>query len=264
MSSATDPAPPALHAAGALDHRVALVTGAGRNIGRAIAIALAGAGADVAVNVRENRAEGQQTVDEITRAGGNAILVVGDISESANVESMIAAVRTELGPLTILVNNVGVRPRQALQDITDEDWRYVLDAGLGGAFYCARAASHDMIEQGWGRIITLSGRDAFTGLSHRAHGVSSKAAVHGLTKALALELGPSGITANTIVPGYINTYRPREWYPNHDHAKRVAGIPVGRGGHVVDIANTAIFLAAYGSYINGQALHVNGGEFLIG
>lgn len=263
-ADAPELAPHALLVPGALRGRVALVTGAGRNIGRAIAIALADAGATVAVNVRQNREEGKQTLKELKDRGGGGMLVVGDISESATVNSMIAQIRETLGPLTVLVNNVGVRPRQALADITDEDWHYVLDAGLGGAFYCARAASKDMIDQRWGRIISLSGRDGFTGLSNRAHGVTTKAAVHGLTKALALELGPSGITANTIVPGYINTHRPREWYPDHNHVARVSNIPVGRGGHVQDIANLSVFLAVYGSYINGQALHINGGEFLIG
>lgn len=246
-----------------LSGRVALVTGGGRNIGRAIALALGSAGASVAVNVRRNQDEADNVVSELRAAGAQATSVIADVGDSTQVAQLFDAVRRELGPVSILVNNVGLRPHQTLEEITDADWDSVLSAGLSGAFYCARAAAADMKPLGFGRIINISGRDGWTGTVGRSHGVSTKAGLHGLTKALALELGPCGVTANSIVPGFINTTRPPEWYPGLSVDSRVATIPVGRAGTVDDIAELALFLTTGASFISGQAIHVNGGEFLL-
>lgn len=246
-----------------LEGRTALITGAGRNIGRAMARRLAEAGADVVVNVRQNKDEGEQTAEEVRSFGRKATVVTGDVSQVEDVRAIFDHATAELGPVHILVNNAAVRPHQPFLEITPEDWNWVLGIGLTGAFHCAQAAIPGMVEAGWGRIINISGRDGFSGILNRAHGVTVKAGIHGFTKALALEFGPSGITVNTVVPGLIRTTRPAEWYPTLSYEEREKGIPVRHSGDVDDIARTVRFLVAEGEYISGQAVHVNGGEFLV-
>jgi 3-oxoacyl-[acyl-carrier protein] reductase len=243
--------------------RTALITGAGRNIGRAMARQLAAAGADVVVNVRQNVEEGEQTAEEVRALGAKAVVVTGDVSKAEDVRALFDEATAALGPVHILVNNAAVRPHQPFLEITPEDWNWVLGIGLTGAFHCAQAAIPGMVEAGWGRIINISGRDGFSGILNRAHGVTVKAGIHGFTKALALEFGPSGITVNTVVPGLIHTTRPAEWYPTLSYEERAKGIPVRHAGSVDDIARTVRFLVAEGEYITGQAVHVNGGEFLV-
>lgn len=246
-----------------LEGRTALISGAGRNIGRAMALALAGAGADVIVNVRQNVAEGEEVAAAVRELGSRAMTVTGDVSRVEDVRAMFDQVSGELGPVHILVNNAAVRPHQPFLEITPEDWNWVLGIGLTGAFHCAQAAIPGMIEAGWGRIINISGRDGFSGILNRAHGVTVKAGIHGFTKALALEFGPHGINVNTVVPGLIKTTRPKEWYPTLSYEERSKGIPVRHPGSVDDIASTVRFLVSSGDYITGQAVHVNGGEFLV-
>jgi 3-oxoacyl-[acyl-carrier protein] reductase len=243
--------------------RTALITGAGRNIGRAMARELAAAGANVVVNVRQNLDEGEQTAEEVRALGAEAVVVAGDVSKVEDVRALFDQATAALGPVHILVNNAAVRPHQPFLEITPEDWNWVLGIGLTGAFHCAQAAIPGMLEAGWGRIINISGRDGFSGILNRAHGVTVKAGIHGFTKALALEFGPSGITVNTVVPGLIHTTRPAEWYPTLSYEERAKGIPVRHAGSVDDIARTVRFLVAEGEYITGQAVHVNGGEFLV-
>lgn len=243
--------------------RTALVTGAGRNIGREIALTLARSGADIVVNTRQNRAEADEVVSAVEALGRRAIAVLGDVSDHATVQDMFEQAETQLAPIDILINNAAVRPHQSIFEISPEDWQWVLGVGLTGAFNCTQTAAKGMTERGWGRIINISGRDGFTGIVNRAHGVSVKAGVHGLTKASALELGPHGVTVNTVVPGLIQTTRPEEWYPTLDYEARVAGIPLRRVGAVEDIANMCNFLVVHGGFVTGQALHVNGGEFLV-
>jgi len=243
--------------------RTALITGAGRNIGRAMARQFAAAGADVVVNVRQNLEEGEQTAEEVRALGARAVVVAGDVSKVEDVRQLFDRATDELGPVHILVNNAAVRPHQPFLEITPEDWNWVLGIGLTGAFHCAQAAIPGMVEAGWGRIINISGRDGFSGILNRAHGVTVKAGIHGFTKALSLEFGPSGITVNTVVPGLIHTTRPKEWYPTLSYEERAKGIPVRHAGSVDDIARTVRFLVAEGEYITGQAVHVNGGEFLV-
>jgi len=246
-----------------LEGRTALISGAGRNIGRAMALALATAGADIVVNVRQNVEEGEEVAAAVRELGSKAIVVTGDVSKVEDVRALFERAVSELGPVHILVNNAAVRPHQPFLEITPEDWNWVLGIGLNGAFHCAQAAIPGMIEAGWGRIINISGRDGFTGILNRAHGVTVKAGIHGFTKALALEFGPQGINVNTVVPGLILTTRPEEWYPTLSYEERSKGIPVRHPGSVEDIAATVRFLVAEGDYITGQAVHVNGGEFLV-
>jgi NAD(P)-dependent dehydrogenase (short-subunit alcohol dehydrogenase family) len=224
---------------------------------------LARAGADIVVNVRQNVAEGEQTAEEVRAEGARAVVVTGDVSKQEDVRAMFEQATAELGPVHILVNNAAVRPHQPFLEITPEDWDWVLGIGLTGAFHCSQAAIPGMVEAGWGRIINISGRDGFSGILNRAHGVTVKAGIHGFTKALALEFGPAGIIVNTVVPGLIHTTRPKEWYPTLSYEERAEGIPVRHAGSVEDIARTVRFLVAEGDYIAGQAIHVNGGEFLV-
>ena len=242
--------------------KTTLVTGGGRNIGRAICIEMARAGADIVVNVGSKLDEGEEVVARVTELGRRAIAVQADIAKPDEVERLVTAARAAFGRVDILVNNAAIRPRTPFLEMTSEEWNWVFGVGLHGAFHCARAMAPDMVAAGWGRIINISGRDAWTGHLNRAHGVSVKAGIHGLTKALALELGPRGVVVNTVVPGLIRTTRRAEWYPELDYDERAKGIPVRRPGTPDDVAELCVFLATQRGYINGQALHINGGEFL--
>lgn len=247
-----------------LDGQVALVTGGGRNIGRAIALALAQAGADVAVCGLRHPEEVQRVAQEIEAAGRRALAVTADVADPEQVTAMVDRVEQELGPVGILVNNVGVRPRQSILEMSWDDWDRILWVNLSSAFYCAKAVVPRMMETQAGRIINISGRSGFTGQSHRAHVVAAKAGMHGLTKALAHELAPYGITVNTVCPGHIDTTRPMENYPDfQDMAKLLSRVPLGRLGLPEEIAAACVYLASpAASYVTGQVLHVNGGVLM--
>jgi NAD(P)-dependent dehydrogenase (short-subunit alcohol dehydrogenase family) len=248
---------------GSLQGRTAVITGAGRNIGRAIALELGRLGANVIVNARSNEAEAADVCAAIRAAGAEAHPVLADVARIADVDRLFAEARSTFGPVSILVNNAAVRPSQSFLDITEQDWDWVVNTGLKGAFFCAQQASRDMVGLGHGRIINISGKDGFVGRASRAHGVTVKAGLHGLTKALAIELGPFGITANTVVPGGIDTTRPAAWYPDWNPAERAARNPVRRLGTPDDIARTCGFLATDAGYITGTAIHVNGGDAVV-
>ena len=245
-----------------LKGKVALVTGAGRNIGRSIALALAAEGAHVAVNARSNADEAASVCAEVTKLGVRAVPVIGDVSSEEDVARIFIEIHSSLGPVSVLVNNVALRPHRPFFDITAAEWDLVLGIGLRGSFLCAQNAAKDMRDSGAGRIINISGRDGFAGRTDRAHGVTVKAGIHGFTKALAMELGPLGITTNTVVPGLIQTTRRAEFYPNLNYDDRAKRIPVRRVGATQDIAEACAFLAKDAGYINGTTIHVNGGESL--
>lgn len=242
--------------------KVALITAAGRNIGRAIALSFSRSGINVAINVRNNLDEAERVAGEAREHGVQALVVPADVSAPDEVEGMIAKVRAEMGTVDILVNCAAIRPFQPFLDISIADWHNVIGVGLHGAFYCSRLVIPDMVAKGWGRIISLAGEDGFVGQANRAHGVTTKAAVHGLTKALALEFGSHGITANTVSPGVINTTRPAAWYPHLDYSQRVLQIPAGVLGEPEDVAYACMYLVERGRFVNGQVIHVNGGEHL--
>lgn len=242
--------------------RVAFVTGAGRNIGRAIAIAFAREGLAVAVNNRQNSAEGKEVVAAIEALGGTALHVPGDVGVPDEAEGAIATATEALGPIDVLVNNAAVRPHTDFVSMSLEEWQWVLSVGLTGAFVCTRAVVGSMIDRHSGCVINVSGRDGFEGRVSRAHGATVKAGLHGFTKALARELGPSGIRVNTVVPSLIDTTRPQEWYPKWSDDANLDRIPVRHLGRSEDIAEACVYLLG-ASYVTGQALHVNGGVMMI-
>jgi 3-oxoacyl-[acyl-carrier protein] reductase len=244
--------------------RTALITGSGRNIGRAIALHLARAGANVVVNGAQHPEQVEGVVAEIRAAGGRALGVMADVSDHAAVAAMVAEATEHFGAVDIAVSNVARRLHQPFLQISIEDWHAVLNSNLSALFYLDRAVLPQMQARGWGRLIHISGYDGFTGhLLNRAHNVTCKAGMHGLTKAIAREFGPFGITCNTVVPGAINTERDWSQYPN-THIEQVAQrIAVRRWGEVDDIAAACLYLASEeASFVTGQALHVNGGEHM--
>jgi 3-oxoacyl-[acyl-carrier protein] reductase len=246
---------------GELSGRVALVTGAGRNIGRAIALALAEAGAAVVLNARTNRSEAEGVAGEIERAGGKAIALVADVTDAEAVRAMASAAAAHFGHLDILVNNAAVRAEQAFEQITLSDWRAVTSVILDGAFNCAQACLPHLRRAGGGVIINIGGLSAHTGAARRPHVVTAKAGLIGFTRALAHELAPDNIRVNTVTPGVMATPRP-VGQPEPQHHARLHAL-VGRRGVPGDIAAAVRFLCGPGaSFITGQNIQVNGGSFL--
>jgi 3-oxoacyl-[acyl-carrier protein] reductase len=241
-----------------LDGRVALVTGAGRNIGKAVALGLAREGAVVIVNARSNRVEAEAVAQQIRDAGGRATAMLADVGDRAALQSMLDAALAEYGRIDIVVNNAATRPSRGFLEMTYEDWHSVLATDLDAAFIAARAAAPGMVERGWGRIINLSGLSAFQGGHEGVHISAAKVGIIGLTRALSAELAHAGVLTNCIVPGLINT---REGDLPPRLQARLADIPVGRQGTPEDIAAMVTFLCGEGgSFVTGQTLHVNGGE----
>ena len=241
--------------------RVALVTGAGRNIGRAIALAFADAGAGVVVNVRASRAEGQAVVDEIVARKGEALLVPADVTQRPAVNAMIDAIAQRFGRLDIVVNNAAIRREVAFAELSFADWREAQAVCVEGAFHCVQAALPLLRASTAGAVVNIGGLTAHTGATRRAHVVTAKAAIAGLTRALAHELAPFGITVNCVSPGLVDTVRDgaSPAPSHHAHAKTL----LGRFGRPDEIADVVVWLAGPGSrYITGQTLHVNGGAYL--
>jgi 3-oxoacyl-[acyl-carrier protein] reductase len=244
--------------------RTAIVTGSGRNIGRAIALALAEGGANVVVNGHRDKDAVDAVVAEISRAGGKALGVMADVSSHEEVAGLVSRTVAEFGSVDIAVSNVGLRPKQAFLDISLENWQSVLDTNLSSAFYMARNVIPHMRRGKWGRIIHISGFDGFwSQVTERAHNITAKAGLHGLSKALAREFGPDGITANSVVPGAIDTVRDWSQYTHQEKERLYGEIPCGRFGHTDEVAAACVFLCAEtGSFVSGQAIHVNGGHYM--
>ncbi len=240
--------------------QVALVTGAAKNIGRAIALELAAAGAKIAINTRASRAAADAVAGEIRAAGGTAAVYVADIADASAVKTMGAAVQAELGTVSILVLNASVRREIPFTEMTFDEWREVMAISLDGAFHCVKAVLPGMIAAGGGNIITLAGDGALTGAVGKVHSSSAKSGLAGMTRALARELGPQGIRVNCVSPGHFNTSRPA-----HRTARPAAtgNIPLGRYGEPDEIAATVRFLCGAGAgFITGQTIHVNGGQWM--
>lgn len=246
----------------ALNGKVALVTGAGRNIGRAIALLLAGDGATVVVNGRADRAAVDAVVAEITAAGGRAIGQIADVSDPSAVERMVAHVTAELGGVDILISNAGLRRQTSFLEMEYAEWREILSVALDGAFLLARAAVPSMVARGGGSIVALSGISTHVGTPNRCHVSASKAGLEGLMRALAVELAPHGIRCNCVAPGAVDTQRgAAAGAMPSTLAER--GIPLGRKASVEDISGAVRYLAGpEGAYVTGQTVHVNGGLFL--
>jgi len=248
-----------------LKGKVALVTGGGRNIGRAIALALADAGAKVAVNVRASRDEGQAVVDEIASRGGDALLVAADVTQRAEVDAMIASISKHFARLDIVVNNAAIRHETAFADLPYADWRAAQAVCVDGAFHCTQAALPLLRESGAGTVINIGGLTAQTGAAKRAHVITAKAALGGLTRALAHELAEFGITVNCVSPGMMDTVRKAASAsptPAHHSAHTTL---LGRRGRPDEIASAVVWLAGPGGrFTTGQTLHINGGAYLGG
>ena len=238
--------------------RVALVTGASRNIGRAIALDLADAGASVVVNTRRSTAAAEAVAEEIVRAGGKAIAVIADVTDEVAVAAMIDQATEQFGRLDIVVNNAAVRPAQTLEEMTLADFRAVVGLMLEAPLLCVKAALPHLRRSDGAAIVSIGGMTGHVGATDRAHVAAGKAGLVGLTKAFARELAPNGITANCVVPGLIDTGR--SMTPSAH-----AALPslLGRLGHTDEIAAMVRFLAGpAGRFITGQAVHVNGGAYM--
>jgi 3-oxoacyl-[acyl-carrier protein] reductase len=240
--------------------RVALVTGAGRNIGRAIALALSGGGAAVAVNARRSQAEIDGVAREIESAGGTALAVLADVTDPAAIARMVAAVEARFGRIDILVNNAAVREASSLDEIDLARWREITGVILDGAFVCVKACLKSL-RAGGGTIVNIGGLSAHTGAAGRPHVVAAKAGIVGLTRALAHDLAADGVTVNCVVPGLIDTVRGETSGARSAHAGRRESA-LGRRGTPEEVAYAVRFLAGPGArYITGQTLHVSGGAF---
>jgi NAD(P)-dependent dehydrogenase (short-subunit alcohol dehydrogenase family) len=245
--------------------RTAIVTGGGSGIGRAIALRLADEGHTVAVVDLDDEAA-ERVTGELRQKGHEALAVGGvDVSDRASVDRAVQTVRDAVGPALILVNNAGVSGFDPFMKITDEKWDRIIAVNLTGPLYLCQAVVPDMIERGWGRIVNISSSSAQGGQPFMVHYVSSKAGLIGFTKALALELGPKGITVNTIPPGFIDTPMLRDSEGKgllggsvDEHAERT---PVRRAGRPEDIAYACAFLVSdEADYVTGQVIGVNGGR----
>ena len=244
---------------GKLEGKVALVTGSGRNIGRATVLKLAAEGAHVVVNSRANQAEADAVAREAQALGVKALAVIADVARKDQVEAMVARALSEFGRIDILINNAAIRPHKPFTELTVEDWEAVRGVVLDGALYCTRAVIGSMVANRYGRILFFTGEGAFVGGSGRAHVSAAKMGLVGLARALASEFAPQNIRVNVVSPGSIDTSRANpEWYQGR--VPSAAGIPLGRQGTVDEIAATCLFLVTDDSgFITGQTIHANGG-----
>ncbi|HKD74844.1 MAG TPA: SDR family oxidoreductase [Ktedonobacterales bacterium] len=245
--------------------RTALITGSGQNIGRAIALAFTRQGANVVVNGHRNKAAIDGVAAEARGLGVGALAVLADIADHAAVQAMVDQATTEFGGVDISVSNASVRLHTPFLDISLEEWQRIMNTNLHASFYLARAVIPGMQQRGWGRIIHIAGRDGFMPIPNRVHNITCKAGVYAMAKALAIEFGAFGITANTVSPGLIDTTRDWTQYPQfrNGYGERIKEIAVRRVGHVDEIAAACTYLAGDAAgFVTGQVLHVNGGDMM--
>lgn len=239
--------------------RTALVTGAGRGIGRAVALELARAGCAVAVNYNRSEAAALEAAAQIEKAGGRAMAVKADVTSSEEVREMFKAVAETLGPVEILVCNAGVTRDNLLMRMKEEEWNDVIAADLTSLFYCAKEALRPMLKARWGRVIAVSSVTGLIGNPGQCNYSAAKAGVNGFIKSLAREVGARGITANAVAPGFISTDM-TSVLSDETRGAILKNIPCGRPGTPEDIAKTVAFLASEdASYIHGQVIAVDGG-----
>jgi 3-oxoacyl-[acyl-carrier protein] reductase len=253
----------ALHEAFGIAGKVALVTGGNRNIGRSTALALAGAGVHAAILYAHDEKAAREVCAEIAAEGVRAASFQADLADVERLRGVVKEVEGTLGEVDILVNNAAIRPNPKFSEITVEDWDRVFATNLRAPFFLCQAVLPGMIRKNWGRIINLGGTDAYWGKVRRAHGVAAKLGLVGMTRALALEVARFGVTVNVVVPGTIDTVRPRpDWYPGLEtgFADRLERLPMARLGKPDEVADACLFLAsARAGYTTGQELFVSGG-----
>jgi 3-oxoacyl-[acyl-carrier protein] reductase len=245
--------------------RTALITGSGQNIGKAIALAFARQGANVVVNGHRNQDAIDAVAAEARELGVGALAVLADVADPAAVQSMVDQATATFGGVDISVSNASVRLHTPFLDISLEEWHRIIASNLNASFYLARAVIPGMKQRGWGRIIHISGRDGFMPIPNRVHNITCKTGVYGMAKALAIEFGQYGITANTVSPGLIDTTRDWTQYPQfrNGYGERLKEIPVRRAGHVDEIAAACTYLASDSAgFVTGQVIHVNGGDVM--
>ena len=252
-----------------LKGKTALVTGASRNIGRAIALAYAAEGADLVLNTRANGDELEAVAAECRKAGVRAVPLLADVGDAAAVEAMVKTGLTEFEAIDVLVHNAAIRPHKSIEETTLEEWHRVMAVDLHAAFYLARAIVPAMKARGQGSIIALGGQSSITSRANTSAVTTAKHGLLGLIRALAAELGPFGIRANMVLPGYIDTERRyAEWYPEFHQAppgapEQLEKIPLRRLGRPEDIAHACVYLGSDASaYVTGDTIRVMGGRVI--
>ena len=243
--------------------KVAIVTGAGRNIGRAIALALADAGASIVVNARNNKAEAEAVAREIEAGGRKALVHMGDVANAADVQDMVETAVKHFGRIDILVNNAALRREKPFDQMSYAEWREIMNVTLDGAFHCVKACLPYLKKSGEATIVNIGGLSAHTGARDRAHVVTAKAGIIGFTRALAHDLASDRINVNCVVPGLIGTPRPKDQPEPAHHL--IHHTLTGERGRPEDVAAAVRFLCGPAArYINGQVIHSNGGAYLGG
>lgn len=241
------------------NRRIALVTGGGRGIGRAISIELARSGCSVAVNFSKSEKAAEEAAAEIRSLGGDSFAVKADVSSAAEVKEMFSAVSSKLGPVEILVCNAGITKDNLLMRMKEDEWNEVISADLTSLFLCAKEALRSMLKARWGRVIAISSITGLIGNPGQCNYAAAKAGMTGFIKSLAREVGSRGITANAIAPGYIETDMTAV-LPSEIKDTMLKNIPSGRIGTPSDVAKAVAFLASDGAeYIQGQVIAVDGG-----
>ena len=244
----------------AANGKSALVTGAGRNIGRACVLGLAADGFNVAINGSSDKAACESVAAEARKLGVKALVIMGDVGKPGECKRIAAEAIAAFGAVDVLVNNAALRPGKPFLEMTDAEWQRVIDVDMNAAVWLSRACLPGMLEKGWGRIVNFTGMNAIHGYAGRAPVSVAKHGVWGLTKSLAKEFGPRGITVNAISPGPIASDVEEDDASSHHLQQTVAKVPLGRMGTPVEVAATARLLVSdNGAYINGQMIQVNGG-----
>jgi len=243
--------------------KLALVTGSSRGIGRGIALELAREGANVIVNYEKQKEKAAEVARDIEALGRRCLVVRADVSNQKDVLAMRETIMAQFKDgVDILVNNAGIHHHLKSWEIEEDEWRHIMAVNVDGAFLCTNAFTPQMRLKKWGRVINISSSDAFTGTNHEAHYGTSKAALLGLTRALALELAPYNITVNTIAPGWFETDM-TSGTVGEARKKALEAVPLGRMGQPKEIGYVAAFLASdKASFITGQTIHINGGEVM--
>jgi NAD(P)-dependent dehydrogenase (short-subunit alcohol dehydrogenase family) len=247
----------------AAEGRVALVTGAQQGIGRATALALARAGADVALNYLDDRAAAEKAAGEIRGMGRRALVIRGDVSRAADVEAMVGAVGRGLGVPEILVNNAGIYPRSPFLELAEREWDAVLDVNLKGSFLCAQAVARALVAATRRGVIINIASQAIRGAPLGVHYTASKGGVVAMTRAMALALAPHGIRVNAVAPGLTDTAQPRHEHSKAAMAELGRAVPLGHMAAPEDIADVIVFLTSDAArHVTGETVHANGGSYM--